>query len=104
MVASVLKRRAAKAMLSQTDADKPVSFENRFHSRQQFTCRIRLDDITARTRAQGLFRNLSGAVFADEEDFGSWGNFSDSASGCDPIQRRKTYVQQDQVWLQLLGL
>ena len=32
------------------------------------------------------------------------GNFSDSASGFNPIQCWKTHVQQDQVWLQFLGL
>ena len=92
-----LMRTAVKT--SQTAADKPLAVQNRSHSRQQFTS-IRLDDIGICTCAQGLFGNLSGAVLAYEDDFGRGGNFPDSASGFDPIQRRQSDVEQDQVWLQ----
>lgn len=96
--------RSPEEVTCQTGTDKPLTCKDRFNSRQQLSFRIRFDDVAARARAQGLFCNVSRAVFAHEENFGSRGNVSDSASCFNPIQRRKTDVEQDQVWLQFLRL
>jgi hypothetical protein len=93
MISSVLVPRTVKTMASQTGADKPLSFENRVYSRQQLTCCIRLDDIATSAGAQGFFYDVSGAVFAHEENFGCGGDFSDSASDFNPIQCRKTDIE-----------
>jgi hypothetical protein len=65
---------------------------------------MRLEYVAACARTQGFSRNVSGTVFANEEYFGSRGNFSDSASGFNPVQNWKPDVEQDQVWLQFLRL
>jgi len=58
-------------MTSQTGADKPLAFENRCYSTQQFTCRIGLDRVAAGTRTEGRFHYVNGAVIAHEQNFGS---------------------------------
>ena len=68
--------------------------------RQQFTCRVRFQHVATCSRTEGFLYYVKRAVFADKEDFGCRRNLTNSASGFNPIQCRKSDVEQDQVWLE----
>src|SRR6476646_9373637 len=93
----------AGIVTSQTGTDELLTLKNGFHRRQKFASGIRLDDIAAGARAQGIFCDVARTVFAHEEDFGFGGNFSDSPGNFNSIYCWKSDVEQNQIWLQFFG-
>jgi len=70
--------------------------------RQEISCCIRFDNVGKTASAQRFFRNIRRTILAHEHDFGHGRKLPDLSSGFDAINCRKSYVDQDQVWLQLL--
>jgi len=83
----------------ETHAQVTAAFGDRFHRRQQFSSRVRLDDIPARAGGQRGFDQLRRLMLADEKNLYIRILSEDAAGRVDPALAREADVEQDQIIL-----
>jgi len=83
----------------QAGTDKSLAFEDSSYRGQELMSGIRFYDEARSPGAQGFFRDIRGAVLADEQNLGIWRNLTDSSSGNNSIEAGQAYVQKNHVGL-----
>ena len=94
-------KRSLLFVFCKSTAKKPLALENRVDSHGKLEG-IRFQQVAVCPYTESFLHHFSRGFAADKENPGIRGNFANSSSGLNPIQRRQTDVQQNQVRLQLL--
>src|ERR1700758_781462 len=84
--------------------DKPPSFQNRFNRWQKFPACICLENVSLCTIAQCCAYDIWISLLSHEEYRSIWNECGDSFGSFDTVQSRQPNVEQNQIWLQFLGL